>query len=254
MERIKKLDLYPKVLLLALVVMAVVFASVYSVVISREGYLYNDQILIPGTEKGNTVYTAKVRGEEWRFTVTPDKTVTFRCGDKQYGPYTAKKDPTAIPDGNDMPWHMTGVEVREGDKVLFRGGIYEVGSYWMMVNEDGTDASFTVSAKLSDGTVVNGKGEIIDPMEPSVSTILHLMNGPALTHKGHRSHWFLGAFISLMTAVSILYADELFQLQYIFRVRNPEEIEPSDLVLAMRPIAWTVMVLSVLAFYIMGLQ
>ena len=35
MDRIRNLNRYPKVLLLALVVMAVVFASVYAVVISR---------------------------------------------------------------------------------------------------------------------------------------------------------------------------------------------------------------------------
>ena len=97
MERIKDLSLYGKLLLLALIVMAIVFAVVYPVVAAREGYLYNDQILVPGTENGNTIYSAQVKGEQWRITVTPDKTVTFRCGEKEYGPYTAKIDPTAIP-------------------------------------------------------------------------------------------------------------------------------------------------------------
>lgn len=241
-------------LLLVLVAMAVVFASVYAVVLSREGYLYNDRILKPGTDNGNTVYTAKVRGEEWRFTVTPDKTVTFRCGDKQYGPYTTKEDPTAIPAEDNLAEVMTGVEVREGDEILFRGGIYDTGAYWIMVNEDGTSASFTVSVVLGDGTKVNGDGEIIDPMEPSVSTILHLMNGPELSHKGHGIFCFLGVFISLVAAVYILFADELFRLRFIFQVRDSELIEPSDWELMARPIAWTIMALLALVSYLIGLQ
>ena len=245
---------FGKLLLLALIVMALVFAVVYPLVISREGYLYNDQILVLGTENGNTIYSAEVKGEQWRFTVTPDKTVTFRCGEKEYGPYTAKIDATAIPKEDHMANMMTGVEVREGDEILFRGGIYDMGAFWRMVNEDGTDASFTISAVGSDGTVLGPNGKIIDPMEPSVSTILKLMQGPELTHKGHGGFWFLGVFVSMIAAVQILFADELFRWRFIFRARNPEDIEPSDWELTMRPIAWTIMVLMVLWVYVMGLQ
>jgi hypothetical protein len=254
MERIKDLSLYGKLLLLALIVMALVFAVVYPVVAAREGYLYNDQILVPGTENGNTIYSAQVKGEQWRITVTPDKTVTFRCGEKEYGPYTAKIDPTAIPKGDDLAHRMTGVEVREGDDIRFRGGIFDTGSYWIMVNEDGTDASFTISAVGSGGTVLGPNGEIIDPMEPSVATVLKLMQGPELTHKGHGGFCFLGVFVSVIAAVQILFADELFRWRFIFRARNPEDIEPSDWELTMRPIAWTIMVAMALWVYIKGLQ
>lgn len=244
MERIRNLNRYPKVLLLALVVMAVVFASVYAVVISREGFLYHDQILIPGTEGGNTVYTATVRGEEWCFTVTPEKTVTFRCGDKHYGPYTAKEDPTAIPADNEMAAAMTGVEIREGDRILFRGGIFDREPYWLIVSEDG---SYGVN------TSTNGMNTDHDPMEPSVIAILHLMNGPKLSHKGHGIVYAVGLFISLIAAVYILFADELFRLHFIFRARDPDLIEPSDWELTARPIAWTILVVMALIAYLMGL-
>jgi hypothetical protein len=258
MNRIKNwtegVPAFGKLLLLALIVMALVFAVVYPVVAAREGYLYNDQILVPGTENGNTIYSAQVKGEQWRITVTPDKTVTFRCGEKEYGPYTAKIDPTAIPKGDDLAHRMTGVEVREGDDIRFRGGIFDTGSYWIMVNEDGTDASFTISAVGSGGTVLGPNGKIIDPMEPSVATVLKLMQGPELTHKGHGGFCFLGVFVSVIAAVQILFADELFRWHFIFRARNPEDIEPSDWELTIRPIAWTIMVAMALWVYIKGLQ
>lgn len=245
---------FGKLLLLALIVMALVFAVVYPVVTAREGYLYKGQILVPGTENGNTIYSTQVKGEQWRITVTPDKTVTFRCGEKEYGPYTAKIDPTAIPKGDDLAHLMTGVEVREGDDIRFRGGIFDTGHYWIMVNEDGTDASFTISAVGSGGTVLGPDGKIIDPMEPSVATVLKLMQGPELTHKGHGGFWFLGIFISLIAAVYILFADEIFRWKFIFIARNPEDIEPSDWELTMRPIAWTILVVFALWVYIKGLQ
>ena len=77
---------YGKILLFALVCMVVVFTVLYPVTISRKGFLYQDRILVPTTENGTTIYSAKVKGEQWRITVTTDKTVTFRIGDKQYGP------------------------------------------------------------------------------------------------------------------------------------------------------------------------
>lgn len=254
MDRIRNLNTYPKVLLLVLVAMAVVFCSVYTVVTAQEGYLYRDRILVPGTENGSTTYSAEVKGEQWCFIVTPDKSVTFRCGNKQYGPYTAKIDSTAIPKEHVVASAMTGVELREDGEVLFRGGVYDKGTFLMMVSEDGTDVNFGTSAELSNGTVINGNNEVVDPMEPSASTILRLMEGPKLTHKGQGVFCFLGLFISLVAVVYILFADELFRLKFVFHVRNSEDIEPSDLELGMRPICWTVMVASALIAYIMGLR
>ena len=103
MQRLTDLSRYSQFLLLVLVVMVSVFAVIYPVTISREGYLYREHLLIPTTENGSTVYSAKVKGQQWRITVTADKTVTFQFGDKQYGPYTAKEDPTAIPKATAWP-------------------------------------------------------------------------------------------------------------------------------------------------------
>lgn len=253
MERIKASGLYGRILLLVLVAMAVIFAVAYPVVISREGYVYEKHILVPATENRTTTYSARVKGEQWCFTVTEDKTVAFRCGEKLYGPYTVKEDPTAIPEEDDLADHMTGVEVRCGDELLFRGGIFDTGSYWIMTNEDGTAADIFISATRADGTVVDSDGNPYDPMKPSVSTVLDLVNGPELTHRGYGGFWFLGAFLSLMAAGYILFADDLFRWRLRYRVRNLELVEPSELELALRPVGWTVLVLSVLAIYIMGI-
>lgn len=254
MQRLTDLSRYSQFLLLVLVVMVSVFAVVYPVTISREGYLYREHLLIPTTENGSTVYSAKVKGQQWRITVTADKTVTFQFGDKQYGPYTAKEDPTAIPKGNGMAHLMTGVEVREGNEIIFRGGIYDTGAFWTMINEDGSDANFNVYTSTANGELIDGDGNIIDPMEPVISSILKLMQGPELTHRGHGGFWFLGTFLALLAALEILFADELFQLKFIFTARDPEFIEPSDWVLAVRPFAWLISVGLVFYIYMIGLR
>lgn len=260
MERIKNLDRYQKGILLVLVAMAVAFAGVYAVVTSRVGYLYHDQILEAGTENGNTVYRAKVNGQEWCFTVTPEKTVTFRCGNMIYGPYTAKEDPTAVPENHEFSKYLTGVEVRDQYEILFRGGIMAIGEYresnrdWIMYNEDGTSAGFEIYAVMGDGTIISGNGTTIDPMKPSAYTILRMMEGPELTHKGEWLAWVGGVFLSLITAVSILFADELFRWALIFRVRDVYSVEPSDWEIGCRYIGWTLMAVFVLATYITGLK
>ncbi len=260
MERIKNLDRYQKGILVVLLAMAIVFAGVYANITSRIGYLYNDQILEAGTENGNTVYRAEVSGEEWCFTVTPEKTVTFRCGDKTYGPYTAKEDPDAVPENHEFSKYMTGVEVRDEDEILFRGGIMAIGEYresnrdWMMYHEDGTSVGFEIYAVMGDGTMISGDGTTIDSMKPSGYTILRMMEGPELTHKGEWLAWVGGMFISLIAAVSILFADELFRWGLVFRVRDVDLVEPSDWEIAGRYIGWTLMTVMAFAAYMMGLQ
>lgn len=257
MERINDLNRYQKGILLLLVAMLVIFGVVYSVVSSRVGFLYMDKILLPSEENGNTVYSGTIKGQESKFVVTPEKEVTFLHGDKVYGPYTAKEDPTAIPEDDDFSAHMTGIEVKDGGDIIFRGGIFQMGgsdSYWMLISEDGTNESFVISAVMSDGTVVDGDGNVVDEMEPSVSTILELMDSPELTNKGEWTAWFLGLFVSIITAVSMLFADELFRWNLAFQIRNVDHAEPSEWEIASRYLGWTVLTIMALVLYIMGLQ
>ena len=117
MEKIKQLDRYQKVILLLMMAMVLVFTILYSITIGREGYAYMDAILVPSEENGTTTYSGKIDGEQAVFTVSADKTVEFRYGDKVYGPYSAKEDATAIPeDGNEG---MVGIELYDGREIIF---------------------------------------------------------------------------------------------------------------------------------------
>lgn len=43
--------------------MTLLFFAIYAVTISRVGFKYVDTILVPGQEKGNTVYSGKIKGQ-----------------------------------------------------------------------------------------------------------------------------------------------------------------------------------------------
>ena len=48
----------------------------------------------------------------------------FQYGSTTYGLYSVKEDPTAVPHDENRAEYMTGVEVYRGEKLLFRGGVW----------------------------------------------------------------------------------------------------------------------------------
>lgn len=151
MERIKTLNYYQKGIIIVMVAMILIFAVIYPKTISRVGYRYNDEILVPNQENGNIVYSGKINGVPTQFIVSKEKSIVLQHGDKTYGPYTMKEDPTAIPKDEELAEQMIGVEICNNDKVLFRGGVLDfVDDYWLY-NEDGTLDNFGFTYVTGDG-------------------------------------------------------------------------------------------------------
>ena len=254
MQRIKNLNGYQKGLLLLMLAMALVFAVVYHMTIARVGVLYQNAIFVPAEENGVTVYSGKLRGKQAEFTVSADKTVSFRCDGQTYGPYTVKEDPTARPEDEFGREGMTGVEIRDGEELLFRGGFWQSdGSFWLR-NADGSMDLGMQTYVVENGVKKDSDGNIIDPAKPSASDILRLVVDPELTHKGTWLAWLSAVFLSVLNALAILYADELFRWDLSFQIQNAEAAEPSEWEMMKRYISWTVFVIAALIVYFLGLQ
>lgn len=256
MERIRNLDRYQRIVLLLLSAMLVLFTAIYIIVSSRVGFPYKDAILPPHQEDGNTVYVGRVDGKSACFVVTLDKTVTFHCGDKTYGPYTAHEDPTAVPEDSGMAEYMTGVEIREGEEVFFRGGVMpkrDNSGDFMVYDQEGGLANIGFYITSTHGIMYDSEGNVVDQMAPTAYTLLRLMSGPDLTSKGEWVAWFFAAFLSVVTAVSILFADELLRSSLALMVRNVDRVEPTDLLITRRYIGWISSTVIVLILYIAGL-
>ena len=258
MKRFQSLNRYQKSILALMAAMVLMFAAVYGAATARKGFLYQNAILVPAQADGVSTYAGRIRGETAVFTVSADKTVTFQYGGRIYGPYTAREAPAAVPQGHQAGGQMAGVELYCGGELLFRGGVLELDGRRWLYNADGSPAddvmTVTVTYGNQDVLVMDENGKVIDPMEPSVSAILDLMAGPALTHKGVWPLWACGALLCVFTAVSILFADELFRFEMAFRIRHADTAQPSGWEMAGRYVAWAVLPAAALAVFIAGLQ
>lgn len=255
MKRIRSLGTFQKGVLLFMIAAVLVFAAIYPVVIAREGFIYQNVVLIPAQENDNMTYSGKIKGQQAAFTVYADHSVEFLYGEQTCGPYVAKEDESAIPKDSEWAEDMTGVELYDGDNLIFRGGMVRIqgGEYWLF-NEDGSTEDMGNLYITVDGVELDESGNAVDSMEPSASVILALINEPEMTHKGNWGGYLCGVLICIITAVSILFADELFRLNLFFQIRHPEKAEPSDWELAGRYISWTMLPVLAIIIFVMGLQ
>lgn len=252
MERIKELNRYQKFILILSAAMALAFTAVYIMTVSRVGFEYRGEIFVPREEDGGTVYSGRFMWEQASFTVAGDRTVTFQWGDRVYGPYTAREDPSAVPEDEDNARDMTGVELRRGDEILFRGGVLDAVGL-VLIDEDGSWANSGVVG-TSDGVMMDNNGRVIDPAEPSAAEILGLMAGPEMTGKGLWPMWLEGLFCCAVNILSILFADQWFRWEMSFKIRDPDSAEPTDLQIMGRYVGWTIVPVIALAIFIKGLR
>lgn len=252
MERIKRLGRYQKALLLVMAAGLLVSAVLYGHTLSRVGMRYKDTILIPHTENGSRVYTGRLEGEQAAFTVSADGTVVFRYGEQTFAPYTVVEDASAIPQNSENAADMTGIEIRQGETVLFRGGALSFGDSGYLIDADGSLSNLDVVIR-ADGVDYDANGKVIDRVMPSAADIWELVSGPALTHRGDGEMWFMAALLCVLNTLSMLFAEELFRWNLSFRIRDAERAEPTDWELATRYIGWTGAALAALAVLAAGL-
>ncbi len=236
-ERINKLTVFQKRLALSTILMAVVFTVLYIVATTKGGYLYYDVILTERQQEDYTTYSGMLQGQEASFIRYPNKSVVFQYGDKTYGPYTAKEDPSVISEVAVTGISPVGVVIYEGEDIFFRGTISYLGKYRIIDDENGT---------------VDELGYTFTP-EPSIGALLDLMKGPTITYKAQWFAWVWGMVVCVATIASMLYADEVFRWRLSLHVQNAEELEPTEGELVRRNISYGIMFFLAFASFSVGL-
>lgn len=238
---------WPKrVVLLLLAFLTVLFLILYATFGRQQIIKYHNTPFRCRTDGDATVYSGTLDGERAAFTVLPGPVVKFRWGDTLYGPYTITEDPTAIPEQQAMPdfftapGSLTGVEVRRGSDVLFRGAFHISG---FLISEDGIYDFSSVTVIVDSNT----------KPEPSVRSILRIALAPEPVQRGQWAFFLLGAFTCAVCAASILFAGELFRFQLQLQVKYPDDAEPSDWELFTRWVGWIAMTIIALVLFILGL-
>ena len=247
----EEMSWFRRVLLIIMLAEIVAFGIATAVTVDRMGLEYDGGLLYPRTEGDVTWYEGRVDGEDAAFSVTPGGTVEYRWGEYVYGPYQVVEDPSALPEG----FSGTGVEIRQGDQVLFRG--YRFSD--MLFDENG-DPFWAIRAygHASDGTIMVEGGQTISQEEyhaPGFSTLARVVLEPELTHKGDVGLYLAVTFLALLNIVQILFPEALFKLSLLGRIRSADidDAEPSSFYIAMEHIEWVVLAGACLIFYAMAL-
>ena len=249
-----ELSRYRRVLLLVMAAEILVFFIANILVFLRPGLEYQDTLLYPRTEGELQIYQGRVDGETARFTVTPGGEVSYRWGEYSYGPYQITEDPSAAPEGLGR---MTGLEISLGDEVLFRGG-YQPNSALSLYQEDGEPLwSISVSATMSDGTVIGEDGRVISPKEqhePTLFALVRVALEPELTRQGNILLYLLITVLAVFNMLQICFPGLFFRWSIRWHVRDPELAEPSDFYIAMEKLEWAVIAIVCLVLYSMCLN
>lgn len=243
-ERWLEMTWFQRGLLLLQAFLILLFLLMYCTIGRQQVVWYDGAALRCHTDGQTTTYSGRVDGQAAVITVSPGPVVEYRLGDALYGPYSIISDPSAVPSEEAMPimpvdiQALSGVEIRQGDRVLFRGSYLHSGSMFLAFDETGYWA--TSSALASDSG-------------PSAGDILQIALAPEIVQREHIEAFMLGLFLCVVCAVSIVYADELFRFHLAFRIRNAEDAEPSDWELFGRSVSWIVLTVSALLSFILGL-
>lgn len=256
-EKWREMSLLQRVLLVLLAAMILGFGIATPLVSARKGIEYGDTLLCFTREGEVRRYAGRIDGRRAEFTVTPDGTVKYRWGEESYGPYQVVEDPSASPKGSKAGWNLPGIEIRQEDEVLFRGGLYD-GSWSILYGEDGEPLDFlSITYGTSGGKVYDSNGKELTPRdlhEPGLSTVARLaLREPELTHRGSFALYLLVTLLAAFNMFQICFPGLMFRWSIRWHVKDPYAAEPSDFYIFMEQAEWVLFTVMAAVLYWMAI-
>lgn len=239
MKKIRELDRFQRGMLLLMAATLLIFAVLYGVLAGQTGWKYRGAFLRQSEENGTTIYTGKLDGQKLRIEVAEDWTVTFQWDGQTYGPYTAVEDVTAIPQDDAQADSMTGVEIRCGGEVFFRGGVVRNEDLWVLTNADGTDRDVFGTGTAS--------------VEPTATEILKLMDGRGKACRGSWWAWLFGLVLCALNVAEIFLAKPLFRRGVKVSVQDVADPKPTDVQVGAWHFGWVLFWLLAVGMMVIGL-
>lgn len=190
------------------------------------------------------VYSGRADGHKVKYVVSSGPVVEFWLDGALDSAYTVTEDPSAIPQTEETARFdrdfFTGVEIRKGDEVWFRGAYSPYSSHWLL-DEEGNDLTVSISF-----------GAEPSKPEPAPGVILRFAQGPETSPRGYGPGLLFGLLLSAICLVSLLFEDQLFRWNLAFRVQDPYRAEPSEWELFSRWVGWIALTGLALFIYILA--
>lgn len=250
-----EMNWYRRVLLIAMAIEILAFFVAVLAAVNRPGLEYGGTLLSPRTEGETLIYEGKLDWKPVRFTVSPEGEVTYQRGEYCYGPYQVTVDPAAFPEtlGEHDGTSNLGLEIRQGDEVVFRGGYCpeRALSLWDGDGEPVWDMSFSVESSGGGATLYVDGREVAQEEQyaPPLSVLAAVALGPELTHRGSVGLYLAVTLLALVNILQICFPGFFFRLSLWGHVRNVEAAEPSDWYILMERIEWLILTLACLVLY-----
>lgn len=259
------LTLFQRIILLVLAAMFLFFGGVNAWRHAHPGVFYDgrftsDQFLTFSEEGGVRRYTGAVDAQSAEFIVDGDQ-VTYRSGDRTYGPYQVLRDDSVLPADSDGIISRVGVRVLRGEETVFEGGcIYPSDSingswYEDLVWSDGTPYDTSLGfgfVSTTSGFIFDNEGDEEEFYAPRLTAVILLALGPTLSCRGSWGLYILAAVLSVAVAAYTLYYQQLLRWQVRWYVRDWANAEPSDWMIFGALMGILVLTGMVLMLYVTG--
>jgi len=259
------LTLFQRIILLSLAAMLIFFGGLTAWRHTRPGVFYDgrstsDRFLTLSEEGGVRRYTGAVDAQSAEFIVDGDQ-VTYRSGDRTYGPYQVLRDDSVLPADSDGIISRVGVRVLRGEETVFEGGcIYPSDSingswYEDLVWSDGTPYDTSLGfgfVSTTSGFIFDNEGDEEEFYAPRLTAVIVLALGPTLSCRGSWGLYILAAVLSVAVAAYTLYYQQLLRWQLRWYVRDWANAEPSDWMMFGALIGILVLTGMVLMLYVTG--
>ena len=235
-----------KVILWALLAMAVVFTVVNIILKFFPGVEFEDTLLKVSQSGETTLYPGEKYKESITVAVTPEgrgSRVELTIGDTIDHTYRVIFPGGTIRSG--FGYTYDRLTVTCNDRVIFDGG------YTPNVSE------LADYCDLDGGITVSGYGRVSysgssDPWyryEMNHFEVMNFANDPETTTRGSWVHYGVALFCSIVCAVAVAFPYTLFELRYYWSVKDPE---PTDFYLRMNELSGGIVAVVLLIVYIIG--
>ena len=233
-ETWREMSLYRRILLAVLIFMIVGVGTATRIE-------YRGTLLYLEEEEDVRRYTGRVDGKRAEFTVTSNRMVEYCWGDYTYGPYEVVEDPSAAYE----PYVTTGLEIRQADQVLFRGGIR--GETWPMLYDEAGEpyGMLDITYTTSNGITYGAGGKELterDIQEPGLTTVAKLALGRLeLTTRGSFALYLLVTLLAVFNIFQICCPGIMFRWSIMWHVKDPDAAEPSEWYILMEALEWALL-------------